>query len=157
MISILDFIYFPYLNKYIKRYIHSFILFKHHLLDDVHQSLTRFYSSSYLTLITEDNTRNIYKIRYNQIMDYILKYLNSFEENILHEVKELKKLLSSYLLYNKQHPLHNYLCNLWQLDCLDKYNDLSIESAMNTLNSIYKIEYDKFVVRSLLGSCVYSN
>jgi hypothetical protein len=155
MIGILDLIYFPFLNKYIKRHIHSFIVLKHHLLDSVHQSLTRFYSSSYLKLITPDNVTKIYKIAYSQIMDY--NYLNIIKDNNFQIVKELKKLLSSYLLYKKKHPLHYYLCKLWQSDCLVKYNDLFIESAMNTINSIYKKEYDKYTLHCILASAEYAS
>ncbi len=157
MIGILDFIYFPFLGKYIKKYIHSFIEFKHHLLHEVHESLIRFYSYSYIDLISTDNTKKLYQISYSRIMEWNLKYIKSVEDHNIIKVKELKRLLSSYLMYNKHHPLHHYLIRLWVSGCLVKYKDPIIDSTINTLNIIHSEEYNKFAFRQILGCCAYSN
>lgn len=160
MIGILDLIYFPFLNKYIKRYINSFINFKHHLLDIVHQSLTRFYSMSYYQFIKTEFIFDkwIYKMAINNIYNPSISYLSKYRNYTIQDVNKRIDLIQSFYIYKKNHPLHQYLCNLWYHDCLNKYYDLIIEK--NILD--HKEFHDKAwnIVRihnGMIGGCAYSN
>jgi hypothetical protein len=158
MIGILDFIYFPFLNKYIKRHIHSFILFKHHLLDDVHQTLTRFYSSSYHRLIKEYNTfnskTNIVAYGYASSITSSLSYLTKYKKYTIDQYKQSMDVLTSYLIYNHTHPLHKYLQDLWISGNLSTYYDYRIEIILNILNDMHNQSWN--IVR-FTGGTAYSN
>ncbi len=158
MIGILDFIYFPYLNKYIKRHINSFIELKHHLLDDVHQSLTSFYSSSYLNLVLKNYTKYGYQLVYGKILEYHPhSYMHINTVPIFQKVKEIILQLMSFLFYNKKHPLHRYLIRLWNSKCLIEYTDRLIDNTikltLHKLKQLYIEEYDTSSLLTISNTC----
>ncbi len=160
MIGILDFIYFPFLNKYIKRYIHSFILFKHHLLDNVHQSLTRFYSTSYHRLIKEYDTfickTNIAIYKSAALVTSSFSYMSKYKKYTIDQYKQSIDLLNSYFIYNHTHPLHRYLQDLWISGNLSTYYDYRIDIILNILNKMYNYSWDIMRLHTI-GGTAYSN
>jgi hypothetical protein len=135
MIGILDFISFPFLNKYIKRYIHSFIHFEHHLLSNVHRTLHIFYSLDYKDLIKIYNP-NIFTLvqSYNFTSNY---YTNYYKELFIKECKHTIDSINQFLViksYSNDHPLHIYLYNLWKNNIIDIYYNIRFHS--NVLHMI---------------------